>query len=193
MPPALVVEPVFSRSGGGSTRRGRFSDEPFGRRDIQFDYPGIRVEPSASREEIRDFDGTRRIGGPTSLPGIISVEGQDPFETGGVCTAARNDEEQRSALGIPFADHGREAAFGLDTPKHARRLDLCRQPAHRRTARRSGRVAFIRPHQHSRERVAAAGAAHPLERRLIARNATDRGQRLQMLGAGIGRGKEQKD
>ena len=39
----------------GSTYGGRFSDEPFRLRDIQFDHPQILVEACPPREEIGDF------------------------------------------------------------------------------------------------------------------------------------------
>jgi hypothetical protein len=50
--------PLFSPKRGRSTRRGRFSDESFRLRDIQFNQPQIRVEASATREEIVEFGGT---------------------------------------------------------------------------------------------------------------------------------------
>src|SRR3954468_21027515 len=60
MPPALVVEQVFHSASAWSRRSGRFSDEPFRVRDVQFDCPAILVEPCPPGEEIGDFRGTRR-------------------------------------------------------------------------------------------------------------------------------------
>ena len=59
-------------------------------------------------------------------------------------------------------------------------------------SRSSGGVALIRPHQHGGQRVAAARAAHLVEAWPVAREAADRGQRLQMLGPRIGRRKQQE-
>ena len=57
----------------------------------------------------------------------------------------------------------------------------------------SGGVALVGADQHRGQRIAAARAAHLLERRGVARHPADRRQRLQMLGAGIGRRQQQED
>src|SRR6476661_274081 len=64
---------------------------------------------------------------------------------------------------------------------------LTSMPAGRRPslkdAYRSGGVALVGAHQHRRQRIPAARAAHLLERRRVAGDPADRGQGLEMLGA----------
>src|SRR5438270_11677242 len=62
-PPLLLLWRVSPARRPRSTRTGRFSDEPFRLRDIQFDCPIILVEALALGEEIREFGGTRRFAG----------------------------------------------------------------------------------------------------------------------------------
>ncbi len=93
-PPLLLLSEVFPAMARRSTRRGRFSDEPFGVRDIQFDCPKILVEPCPPREEIRDFQGTCRFGRSDTLPAIASVEVEHALEGGDVRAPAAEEQQQ---------------------------------------------------------------------------------------------------
>ena len=176
----------------GSSPRGRFSDEPFGVRDIQFDRPQILVESCPFGEEIRNFRGFGRFGRARPAPSIVAVEVENPLEAGEVPAARADQQEQRPALLVALAEDGREIAVGLGPAQDRRRLrDASEAGRSRRAA--SGGVALIGPEQHRGQRIAAARAAHLLERRAVADDPADRGQRLQMLGAGIGRRQQQED
>ena len=98
-----------------------------------------------------------------------------------------DQEDDRTPVGISFAK---------DSPKSARRPQPaagCSKlrdgpeayPAHGRAG--SGGVALIRPHKNSRESIAAARAAHLLQRGCIARDPADRGKCLQVLCACVDR------
>lgn len=65
-PPLLLLSEVSPAYPTGSTQTGRFSDEPFGLRDIQFQRPVIFVEACTFGEEISNFGGTRRLEGPVA-------------------------------------------------------------------------------------------------------------------------------
>src|SRR4051794_3625301 len=91
----------------------RFSDEPFGLCDIQFDYPRIFVEPCPLGEESRDFYGTRRVRRADAPPFVVSVESKEPLENCDMLSAAADDKRQRSAVGIPFPDDGSEISRRL--------------------------------------------------------------------------------
>ena len=71
MPPALVVA-GFPAAERGQPEAVVSAMNRSGVRDIQFDYPQIRVEPCPLCEEIRDFGGTRRFGGSGGLPAIAA-------------------------------------------------------------------------------------------------------------------------
>src|SRR5438874_3070621 len=73
-PPLLLLWRVSPSWPPRSTRTGRFSDEPFRLRDIQFDCPVILVEACALGEETRNFGGTRRFARPGRPPGVVSLE-----------------------------------------------------------------------------------------------------------------------
>ena len=106
----------MTRQAGGSTRRGRFSDEPFGVRDIYLDRPEILVEACATGEEIADFKGTGRIGRPNALPAIGSIEIENALQRGSV-TAAFADQQQEGA------------AIFVALPYYCREISLSRRPS----------------------------------------------------------------
>src|SRR5205809_4896585 len=54
-PPLLLLNRVSPARATGSSRSGRFSDEPFRVRDIQFDRPQILVEPCTLGDELCNF------------------------------------------------------------------------------------------------------------------------------------------
>ena len=178
MPPALVLLGGSPLSRQGSTHGGRFSDEPFRLRDIQFDCPRILVEACASREEIGDFRGTCRFGGSHGLPSIASVEVQDSLQASHVTAPAGDQKEDRTPFGIALLENGSEVSGGRSTPDDACDFDVRRKAAAQQD---SGGVPLVRAHQNSGERIAAACAAHLLERCGIACHPADRGERLQML------------
>ena len=113
------------------------------------------------------------------------------FEGGDVATAAGDNQQHRPTLGIPFVEDGRETALRRSTAEERGNLEARRKAAAAHV--RLGCVALIRAEQHRRQCITAARAAHLFKRRLVARDAADCGQRLQMLGAGVGRRQEEED
>jgi hypothetical protein len=96
-----------------STHRGRFSDESFRLRDIQFNQPQIPVDPSAPREEIRQIDGTFRVDGTNLSPAIGAVDPERAFQASDVPAATANHKKQRAAIRVtPVKDRG-EISIGL--------------------------------------------------------------------------------
>jgi hypothetical protein len=111
-----------------STHRGRFSDEPFGVRDVQFDRPRILVEPCATREEIPNVGGTRRVARSGELPAIAAVDVQNPFETGKMSAPAADQQEQRSAISVAPLQHRRKAAVASNSAQDRAGLDVRWKP-----------------------------------------------------------------
>ena len=191
MPPALAVVPGFSPRNGAVNPKGRFSDEPFGVRDIQFDRPRILVEPCPLGEEIADFHGTRRIGragraaSDSCRPRSEPAQGR-PHDWPRLLTK----RSMRAAVGVALPHYCGEIR---PPPSTRRRIHGDLDVRGSAGSSRSGGVPFVGAHQHRGQRIAAARAAHLLERRGVARHPADRRQRLQMLGAGIGRRQEQED
>ena len=153
--PRSLVEPVSGHGSRGSSHRSRFSDEPFRVRDVQFDDPGILVEPCALSEEFVDFDGTGRFGGPRFTPAIRSVRAKDSFKAANVAASAGDNQQDRTAVGIAAFDDRCEVAGGGDSPNQARNFNLRWQPAaahplrrrrarRRSSARRRARRGFAR-------------------------------------------------
>jgi hypothetical protein len=98
----------------------RFSDEPFGVRDIQFDCPQILVEACATADEIPDICGTRRFGGPSFDPAVASFGREYPFEASEMASTAADQDEERAALGLALANHRREISRGRSCAKDSR-------------------------------------------------------------------------
>src|SRR5689334_7976247 len=115
----------------------RFSDEPFGVRDIQFNRPKIVVEACTTSEEINHVLGTRRFGGFRRLPLIAAGEAEHALENGDVPTAAGHENEQRAALGIALPHYCREISGCGGTAQNAGDLDVRREPSVAQAASRS--------------------------------------------------------
>jgi hypothetical protein len=104
----------------------RFSDEPFGVRDIQFNRPEIVVEACTAGEEINHVLGTWRFGGRRRAPLITTVEAQHAFQRGDVPAPAGDENEERPALGIALPHYCREIARRGNAPQYARDFDVGR-------------------------------------------------------------------
>jgi hypothetical protein len=128
MPPALGVIGVSLGRWQRSTHQGRFSDEPFGVRDIQFDCPRIFVEPCSPREEIGNFGGTGRFGRADGLPAIGSVGGKHTLETSDVMAAATDQQKHRTALGVTAPDYCGEITGRGNSADDGPNLDVSREP-----------------------------------------------------------------
>ena len=115
----------------------RFSDEPFGVRDIQFDRPEILVEACAASEEINHVPGTRRFGSFRRLPLVVAVEAQHALEDGDVLPPAGYENEQRAALGITLPHDCRKIARGRDSAQDAGNFDVSREAGAVQAASRS--------------------------------------------------------
>src|SRR5690348_13353663 len=115
----------------------RFSDEPFGVRDIQFNHPEIVVEACTTSEEINHVLGTRRFGGLRRLPSIVSAEGENALENGDVCPPAGHENEKRAAVGVALPHYCCEIARGGDAAQDAGDLDVRREPGVVQAASRS--------------------------------------------------------
>jgi len=159
--PALVVVRVSAPRPAGSTRGGRFSDEPFRLRDVQFDCPGILVEACALSEEIGNLPGIRRFGRSGALPAIIPVERQGALEDGDVTPPAGDDQKDRATIRVALPHDRREIAIRRRSAKDACNLDVGRQPV-----RAHGDVR--------RRRVRRPRAAPPPGHRGCARRASSR-------------------
>src|SRR6185369_2277194 len=132
------VEPSFScRGRQGSTRRGRFSDEPFGVRDIQFHSPQILVEPCPTGEEISNFRGTRRFGGTGGPPVVTPVEVEDALQAGDMPAPAGDEQQQGAALLVAAPHYCCETAVAGHSAKNAGDLDMCLQAVAAQVASRS--------------------------------------------------------
>lgn len=86
------------------------------------------------------------------------------------------EQQHRTAFGVAFMKDRREAALGFRPPQEGRDLEPRREPSAAHSW--SGRVALIRAQQHGGERIAAAGAAHLLQRRLVPGHTADCRERL---------------
>jgi hypothetical protein len=86
---------------------------------------------------------------------------------------AADQQEERTAFGIAFAEHGRESTLGFGAPQESRHFQSRRKPAAAHGL--SGGVAFIGPQEHRGKRVPASSAAHLLERRLMPSDPADCG------------------
>ena len=144
-PPLLLLSKVSPGDRSGSTRRGRFSDEPFRVRDIQFHGPEIFVEPCPLREEISNCEGTWRFGRPGTLPDIPQVERQNALQTGEMPPTATDQKENGSAIRVALSKHGAESAGRLRPTQQPRNFDVRRKPFEAQFGRLKPRRA--RPHR----------------------------------------------
>src|SRR3954469_15620717 len=90
-----------------------FSGEPFGRRDIQFQYPQIRVEAPPPRDEVRNF---LRIFNPLAaalLPRIGAVRLEEALQQSWILAFFQEDDEDRAGRGVALGEHRPEASFPL--------------------------------------------------------------------------------
>jgi hypothetical protein len=140
-PPLFVLVRVSPGSPPRSTQRGRFSDEPFRVRDVQFQSPRILVKTRTFGEEASNFDGTCGFGGPNSPPGVCPVERQNALEAREMQTAAADDEQQRTALGIALAEDSSEAAERLGSAQDPGGLDVRGQPVAQAASRSSAPIS----------------------------------------------------
>ena len=92
-----------------STLGGRFSDESFCGRDVQFDLPFIGVAAPPPRQEIGQA-GNIPGGGPDPAPRIAPVAAQLPREARHRQAALADREQQRAALRIAAVQDGAESA-----------------------------------------------------------------------------------
>lgn len=104
----------------------RFSDEPFGVRDIQFDCPKVVVEACTTSEEINHVLGTDRFGAPCRLPLITAVEAEHALEDGDVLPSAGHEDDQRAPLSIALPQDCGEIPRCCDAPQDAADLDMRR-------------------------------------------------------------------
>lgn len=121
----------------GSTRKGRFSDEPFGVRDIQFDHPRIFVEACTTSEKIRNFDGTRRLGWSDALPAVASVDVQNALKTSLVNASAADEKKERTPLLVPVFDYCCETTISEGAANESRGFDMGRKALGAQAASRS--------------------------------------------------------
>jgi len=96
-----------------------------------------------------------------------------------------DQQQDRPAFGITFAQHSAETAGSFGPAEDARNFQVRGEPvgAHDRCG--SGRVALVRAHQDGGQRIAAPSAAHFFEGRSVAGHSADRRKRFQMLSAGV--------
>ena len=74
--------------------------------------------------------------------------------------AAAHHKQQGSAFGIAFAKDRCEVARHFGAAQNACGFEVRREPVAAHGRQSSGRVALIGPHEHGRQRIAAARAAH---------------------------------
>ena len=124
VPPALslnVVSPPMLR---GSRRAGRFSDESFRLRDVQFDLPQIRVESCLLFEEVPNLLGTRSLSRPDRRPCISSAhEIQRALQASYMTPPARNHQQQASTLRITSTQYGSKIPLDRCLSDNRGRLD----------------------------------------------------------------------
>lgn len=142
-PPLFLLTGVSPGRRAGSTRGSRFSDEPFGVRDIQFNRPEILVEPCTLSEELGNFDGTRRFGGPRPLPEVATLERKNALQAGKMRPFAGDQENNGAPLRVALPKHGPETATRLGSTQdpgnfemRGKTIEAQAGPIRRRRARR---------------------------------------------------------
>ena len=123
MPPALFVHPLSTGLCGQSTRRGRFSDESFCRRDIQFNLPFVRIASTTFCEKFAIFTVRAH-----RHPSIAAIASQRPRKADYWNTPLTDRDQHCSALIVAPMQNRTETSELLGLAEKRRDFDFWPEP-----------------------------------------------------------------
>lgn len=170
-----------------STYKGRFSDESFSVRDVQFNQPQVGIIFSSPGNPLSKLFGALFDHRPVRLPAIAAARLQGALQQRERLPALQYDEDNLTAIRVAFGQHHGKAPGGLSTANQRIRFQSGRE-ARRHAGRIAlSRVTLFRMKQDRRQCITRPRAANLFDRRGAAHDPTDRRQRLQMFRPGVRR------